>query len=242
VALQRRVEARGGDPLFDLDLLALPRVAAGVAVITVAMGCHAGFLVSLTLHMQEGLGFSALHCGLIFSIYAGGFAAASLTWIRASAAARDRLPVLGLLAMGTALLGVGLVAGGGGWPLVLMAALLFAGGAGHACGFSPLANRLAAAVRPAQAADLSGLIMTASLIGQVVGIAAFVGIYLGAASHGSPQALAITTGAIAAVLLVTAGVAWRALTPKPARGDKTGLHPHGDPDRRTPRGSLGRAP
>jgi MFS family permease len=187
------------------------------------MGCYAGFLVSLTLHLQEGLGFSALHCGLIFSIYAGGFAAASLTWIRASAPARDRLPALGLLTMGMALLGVGLVACGGGWPLALMAALLFAGGAGHACGFSPLANRLAAAVRPAQAADLSGLIMTASLIGQVVGIAVFVGIFLGTTSHGSPQALAITTGAIAAVLLVSAGLARRALTPKPTRGDTTWL-------------------
>jgi hypothetical protein len=70
--------------------------------------------------------------------------------------------------------------------------LLFAGGVGHACGFSPPANRLTAAVRPEQAADLSGLALTASLVGSVLGIAVFVGVYLGAAPHGSAHALAIT--------------------------------------------------
>jgi MFS family permease len=222
-ALERRIAARGGDPLFDLGLLARPRVAAGVAVVVVVVGCYAGFLVTLTLHLQDSLGFSALHCGLIFSIYAGGFATASLTWTRASAAVRDRLPVLGLLAMGTALLTLGLIARGGGWQLAVIAPLLFVAGAGHACGFSPLANGLATAVRPDQAADLSGLIMTASLIGQVLGIATFVGIYLGATPHGSAHALALTTAAVATMLIVSACAAARALAPKPTTGHTTRL-------------------
>lgn len=227
-ALERRLAARGGDPLFDLSLLARPHVAAGIAVIIVVMGCYAGFLVSLTLHLQDGLGFSALHCGLIFSIYAAGFATASLTWTRASAGVRDRLPVLGLVAMGTALLALGLIARGGGWRLATIAPLLFVAGAGHACGFSPLANGLATAVRPSQAADLSGLIMTASLIGQVIGIAAFVGIYLGAAPHGSAHALAITTAVLATTLMVSAGAAARALAPKPAMDAANGLREERD--------------
>jgi len=41
------------------------------------------------------------------------------------------------------------------------------------------------AVREAQAAHLSGLILTASLAGQVIGIAAFVGVYLSAAAQSS---------------------------------------------------------
>jgi hypothetical protein len=85
--------------------------------------------------------------------------------------------------------------------------LLFAAGAGHACGFSPLANRLAGSVRPAQAGDLSGLIMTASLVGQVLGVAAFVGVYLGAAPDGSAHALAVTTVVLAATLTLTAASA-----------------------------------
>jgi MFS family permease len=214
VAVERRVRARDGDPLLDLNILRLPGVAAGVAAVMLVMGSYAGFLLSLTLHLQDGLGFTPLHAGLTFAAYAGGFATASLTWTRAHAAARDRLPVLGPLAMAVAVAGVGLAADGGSWPVAFTTPLLFAGGAGHACGFSPLANRLTAAVRREQAADLSGLIMTASLVGSVLGIAGFVGVYLGAAPHGSAHALAITTEVLAAALAVTAACAFKAIAPR----------------------------
>jgi hypothetical protein len=140
----------------------------------------------------------------------------------------DRLPVLGPLAMGVMLLGVGLIATGGGWPVAFTTPLLFAAGAGHAAGFSPLANRLTEAVLPAQAAALSGLVITASLVGQVLGVAAFAGIYLGAAPHGSAQALAATTGAIAAALVVTAACAYRALAPARAIQFRLSIHERGD--------------
>jgi MFS family permease len=213
VALERRIGRRGRDPLFDLNLFALPSVATGIAVVLLAMACYAGFLVSLTIHLQDGLGFTPLHAGLVFAIYATGFATASLTWTRAGAAARDRLPVAGPLAMGAALLGVGLIGSDGGWPLDAIAPLLFAAGVGHAWGFSPLAARLTTAIQPEQAGQLSGLLLTASLVGQVVGVAAFVGVYFSAAHHGSAQALEETTAVIAAVLAATAACATRAVSP-----------------------------
>jgi predicted MFS family arabinose efflux permease len=228
VRLQRRVLAQRGDPLFDLNVLRLPGVAAGVAAVMLVMGSYEGFLINLAIHLQDGLGFTPLHAGLIFAVYAGGFATASLTWTRASGAARDRLPVLGPLVMGATLLGVGLTAIGGGWPVAITTPLLFAGGAGHAFGFSPLASRLTEAVRPAQAATLSGLVITASFVGQVLGVAAFVGIYLGAAPHGSAQALAETTGAIAAALVATAVCAHRALAPARAAHFRLCSHRTGD--------------
>jgi hypothetical protein len=80
----------------------------------------------------------------------------------------------------------------------------------------PLTNRMAAAVRPVQASDLSGLILTASLIGQVLGVAAFVGIYLDAAPYDAAHALALTTGAIAAALIVTTLCTCAALARHPA--------------------------
>jgi MFS family permease len=212
VATERRVSAQGSDPLFDLDVLALPGVGAGVVAVMLVMGCYSGFLISLTLHLQAGLGFSPLHAGLVFAAYASGFATASLTWTRASERARDRLPVAGPLVMGAALLAVGLVAARGGWPPALTIPLLFAGGVGHACGFSPVAGRLTAAALPAQAADISGLVLTASLVGNVLGVATFAGIYLGAASRGSGDALALTTGVIAFALVCTAAFARRAVT------------------------------
>jgi predicted MFS family arabinose efflux permease len=210
--LERRVRARGRDPLFDLDVLTVPGVAAGVLAVLLVMGCYSGFLLSLTLYLQSGLGFSPLHAGLIFAAYASGFATASLTWTRAGAALRDRLPVAGPLLMGAALLGVGVVASGGGWPLAATTPLLFAGGVGHAMGFSPVANRLTTAALPAQAADISGLVLTASLVGNVLGVATFAGVYLGAAPHGSGHALALTTAVIALALVLTAACELRAVT------------------------------
>jgi MFS family permease len=215
-ALERRVGRHGGDPLLDVQVLRLPGVAAGVTAVMLIMAAYAGFLLSLTLHLQEGLGFTPLHAGLTFAVYAAGFAAASLTWTRLGPVGRSRLPALGPLAMGACVVAVGLLASRGGWPAPLTAPLLLAAGAGHACGFSPLASRLTAAVRPRQAAQLSGLVLTATLVGGVLGVAGFAGVYLGAAPRGSADALALTTGVLAAALVVTAGCALLATRPRPA--------------------------
>jgi MFS family permease len=206
VRLERRIAAGGGDPLFDLDILKLPGVAAGIGAVALVMACYAGFLVSLTLHLQEGLRFSPVEAGLIFAAYASGFATASLTWTRTGATVRDRLPVVGPPAMAAALLAVGLIARGGHWPIALTMPLLVLGGAAHACAFSPLAARLTTAVRPQQASDLSGLVLTASLVGQVLGIAVFVGIYLSAAPQGSARAFVLTTVALAGALVALVGL------------------------------------
>jgi hypothetical protein len=223
VAHERRVSAAGRPPVCDLTVLTLPGVAAGILSVLLIMGCYAGFLLSLTLHLQGSLGFSALHAGLIFAIYASGFAVASLSWTRAGSSRRARLPVFGPLVMGAALLGVGLIDSGGEWRTGATAPLLFAAGSGHALGFSPLANQLTAVTRPAQAASLSGLILTASLIGQAAGVAAFVGVYLSAGSH----ALAITTAAIAAVLVLDATCARAAVAQAAARSPSRPLRATG---------------
>jgi hypothetical protein len=76
-----------------------------------------------------------------------------------------------------------------------------------------LANRLTAAIQPSQAADLSGLILTASLIGQVIGVVGFVGIYLSASAHGSGHALEVTTAMVAATLSLAAAFARTVLAP-----------------------------
>ena len=219
VRLERRIAARDDDPLFDLDVLKLPGVAAGVGAVALVMACYAGFLVSLTLHLQGNLGFSPLQAGLTFAAYASGFATASLTWTRAGATVRGRLPVTGPLVMAAVLLAVGLIARRGAWPVALMTPLLLCGGAAHACAFSPLAARLTTVVRAEQVADLSGLVLTASLVGQVVGVAVFVGVYLSAAPQGSAHAFALTTVALAVALVAVAGGA--CLAQKGIHSDRT---------------------
>jgi Major Facilitator Superfamily len=210
VVHERRLRRRASNPLFDLGLLRTRRVAAGAMSVLLIMSCYAGFLVSLTLYLQGSLGFTPVHAGATFAIYAGGFATASLTWNRAGPAVRARLPTLGPIVMAAALLGIGSSTGEHRWSLALTTPLLFAAGLGHAFGFSPLADRLASAVRQTQAAHLSGLILTASLVGQVVGIAGFVGVYLSAAADGSAHALAVTTWALSCALVLTAAFAFSA--------------------------------
>ncbi len=51
----------------------------------------------------------------------------------------------------------------------------------------------------------------------MIGVTAFVGVYLSAASHGGGHALAITTVLLCAVLLATAACARRALAPARVR-------------------------
>ena len=204
-ALDRRRAHNGADALFDLSMLTLPGVAAGITAVLLVMACYAGFLVSLTLHLQDALRFSPLRAGGTFAVYALGFATASLTWSRLAPERRERLPMIGPLLMGGALLAIGVFTTRAGWPAL---PLLFCGGLGHAFSFSPLASRLTGTIASRQAADLSGLILTASLVGQVVGVAAFVGIYLGRAPHlGSADALRLTTICLFATLLVTSGCA-----------------------------------
>jgi MFS family permease len=200
---------RTADPVLDLALLRAPGVAwAAVAVATI-MGSYAGLLLCLTLHLQDGLGYTPLQAGLTFAIYASGFALASLTWTRAPAALRRRLPALGALGMAAAIAAIGVLARGGAWPALAAAPLLLAAGAGHAVGYAPLGHRLTAAVSPAQVSDVSGLILTAGLIGSVVGTAAFSAIAL--ATGSLPWACA----AIVATLGLTALAAARAASSTP---------------------------
>ena len=56
------------------------------------MGSYAGFLLTLTLHLQGDLGYSAIRAGLTFAVYAAGFATASLTWARLPSPTRYRRP------------------------------------------------------------------------------------------------------------------------------------------------------
>jgi Major Facilitator Superfamily len=230
VRLEHKLSDRNAWPLLDLRLLDLPGVAAGVLAVLLIMACYSGFLIALTLFIQgEPLAFSPLHAGATFAVYASGFATASLTWTRMPARYHDGLPVAGPLVMGVALLAVGLVSAGGPWETAVTTPLLFAGGAGHAWAFSPLASRLTASVGGANAADMSGFILTASLVGQVVGVAAFTGTYLSHASGDPGSALALTTGALAATTILTAACARSAVV----RGGHTAL-------RKTPRASMPR--
>lgn len=175
---ESRLARRGGAPLIRPRVLRHPGIGRAVFRILAVMSVNAGFLFALTLHVQGGLGYSALRAGLSFVPTAAVFGAVSLTWRRWPAAWQRALAPAGftLTAVSVAVVGLAFHGGGDG------GALLYAGyagtGAGLALAFSPTLTGALATVRPEDAADASGLLATVTQLGQLIGVAAFGTLFL----------------------------------------------------------------
>lgn len=103
--------------------------------------------------------------------------------------------------------------GGDGGPALYAAFVVM--GVGLALGFSPTLTRALADVRPKDAADASGVLVTVTQLGQLTGVAAFGTLYLNRldaqGARGSGQALWVCALAlsVAAVAGVAAGLVRR---------------------------------
>jgi MFS family permease len=194
-------ELKATSPLLDLSVLLRPSVRPGLFAACAVMGAYTGFLFTLALYLQNVLAFSPLEAGLTFVPYTVGFATAGLGWTRLPLRARTNLPTIGLLCFATAASALAVLAGDG-WPVLPSIPLLFAAGAGHAAGFSPLVDRITGAVGPAQASSVSALTNTGTLLSNVLAIALFGGVYLSA-----PGTLTHVTVPLAALLVLAAAIA-----------------------------------
>ena len=188
--VERLVAARGGQPILPRALLAAPGVATGIGSMCTLMLIFGGWLFVLTLHLQDGLGYSALRSGLTFVPAALAFALVSLNWRRVPAAAHHILIVGGFVLNGGALLSLGLLLRDGGTGGALTYLLAAISGGGMAAGFGPLMTRVLSRVPVAIAADASGVIVTVNQLGIVGGVATFGTLYLNLAGHLHASALA----------------------------------------------------
>jgi MFS family permease len=189
----RRTFARGGTPVADVRLLAAPRFGLGMASTTAVMVAYGGFLFTLTLHLQEGLGDSPLRAGLTFAPYAVGFALTSLTVPALAPALGRRLAPAGLALSAAGYVGLGVVAGDGTWSDAAALPLLLLAGAGFGAGYSQVITRSIAGVPMAQAHDASGLFNTINMLGFALGVATLGSAFLSGASM---EAVAIACGAL----------------------------------------------
>ena len=212
--IERRVAAAGGTPLIPGRVLEVPGIPVAIAALFTVMTIFSGFFVTLALHLQDGLGYSALRAGLTFAPTAAAFALVSLNWRRLPARRHGALIVAGFVAFGLAMAALAalLHAGGtGGVGLYLIGAL---GGAGMAAAFSPLMTRVLLRVPVELAADATGVVVTVNQLGLLVGVATFGTLYLnlagrlpghaafGAFRHASAHAEATTFLALAALAAV----------------------------------------
>jgi MFS family permease len=215
VAMERRIADRGGDPLLNLAVLRAPGLVPGLAAVAVLMITYGGFLFSFALHLQAGLGDSALRAGLTFAPCALVFGVCGYFWRRLPVSWHPLLPPLGcLVAVGGYLAVASVLRSGGTGGAALQAALIVTTAA-LAFGFSPLVTHALVRVPLRHAADASGLLTTTIQLGQAVGVATFGSLFLTLDAHGgasvaavSGHALAVTMSWLAAVMLlgVAAGI------------------------------------
>ena len=214
---ERRVAAAGGTPLIPGRVLRVPGVPVAIAALFTVMTIFSGFFFTLALHLQDGLGYSALRAGLTFAPTAAAFALVSLNWRRLPARYHEQLPMAGFVVTGASLVWAGLLlhsgGAGGTWLYVALAVT----GGGMAGAFGALMGRVLSRVPVAIAADASGVIVTVNQLGIVVGIAAFGSLYLNLAGKlpaavSAHQLSAFTLSSGHAYLAVSAALAALAVT------------------------------
>jgi MFS family permease len=208
VLVERRIADRGGDPLLNLAVLRAPGLVPGLAAVAVLMITYGGFLFSFALHLQAGLGDSALRAGLTFAPCAVVFGLCGYFWRRLPSGLHHLLAPLGsLVAVGGYAWVAFVLHSGGRGGLGLQLALVVTGAA-LALGFSPLVTHALVGVPLPQAADASGLLTTTIQLGQAIGVATFGSLFLTLDSARGPvasgHALAVTFGWLAAAMVLGA--------------------------------------
>jgi len=178
----------------------------------VVMTVFGGFFFSFALHLQDGLGDSALRAGLTFAPSAAAFGLVSLNWRRLPQAMHGAVIVAGFVtvAISMVLLALLLRGGGDGGVGIYFVAMLV--GIGMAAAFSPLMTRVLLRVPVELAADATGVVVTVNQLGIVVGVATFGTLYLNLAGHlpAGASALAfrhVSAHAEATTFLALAGLA-----------------------------------
>ena len=208
VLIERRVAARGGDPLLNLAVLRAPALPSGLVTLAATQIAYGGLLFAYTLHLQAGLGESALRAGLSYLPFAAVFGLAGYNWRRLPAAARRVLVPAGLTVgiLAYLALAAGLHAGITALTWTGLAAV----GLGLGLSVSPLLTQSLTHVPAARAADASGLLTTTVQLGQLLGVAAIGSVYLSRAGSapgsgsGSGHAAASAAAASAAAMSGTA--------------------------------------
>jgi EmrB/QacA subfamily drug resistance transporter len=197
---------RGGSPLVDLALFRERSFSGGLITQLCFWAGQASFFVVLALYLQQGRGLRPLPAGLVFTILAAAYLAASTAAPRL-AARHGRAVILGgalILGCGHLLL-LGAVAevGVGGSLAALAPGLLLVGG-GMGLVLAPLAGTILRTLEPERAGAASGMLTTVQNVGNALGVALTGVIFYGALHSGYPHAFELTAAALA---LLQVGVA-----------------------------------
>jgi EmrB/QacA subfamily drug resistance transporter len=229
VMLERRVAGRKGDPLVNLSVLRAPGLGPALLTLACMQIAYGGFLFAFTLHLQAGLGYSALRAGFTYLPMGVAFGLAGFYWRKLAERVHAALTPVGLGLCALGYLGIAVATGqtpNGGAALWIALVVL---GIGMGLSASPLLTQALVYVPAPAAADASGLLTTTMQLGQVLGVAALGTVFLSLrehrghavnAFHSSAAALSATAGWLVALSLcgaVTAVFLMRAVLRAQAR-------------------------
>jgi predicted MFS family arabinose efflux permease len=177
-----RMTARGGSPLLDLGLLAIPSFRRGVLVGTLFF-FTTSFYVLFAIYEQEGYGTDPLFTGLAILPYGIGLFVGPLV-TAPLARLRPWLLTIGMAIqiVGYAAVAAVILAGYDQWPVVL--AVLLAG-FGQGIAYPRLFNTTLGDVAPHQAGVAAGVLTSALQIGAAISVAGIGSLFFTVLGDGS---------------------------------------------------------
>jgi EmrB/QacA subfamily drug resistance transporter len=216
VLYERRLRNRGRAPLVDPSLFSGRTFSAGLTA-QLGLWCgQASFFLVLALYLQDGRGLSPLRSGLVFTILAGAYLAASLRAPALTMHYGRRLVAVGavVLALGHASLLAAVEAIGSGGNVLDLAPGLLLVGAGMGLCITPLTTTVLASIDPQRAGAVSGTLSTMQQLGNSLGVAITGLIYFDTLHGGVPHAFELSVAELAVLLVGVAALS--RLLPRPA--------------------------
>jgi EmrB/QacA subfamily drug resistance transporter len=196
---------RASNPLIDPAIFRDRAVSAGLFTQIFFWSGQAAFFLVFALYLQVGRGLDALQAGLVFTIMAASYLAASAKAPALTERHGGRLVAIGglLLAAGHVALAVAV-----GDPLGALAPGLILVGAGMGLCITPLTTIVMsiATTMPEHAGGASGALNTVQQVGNALGVAITGVIFFGAADQGYDHAFQVSVLQLAGLGVLVAAL------------------------------------
>jgi EmrB/QacA subfamily drug resistance transporter len=177
---------------------------------------QASYFLVLALWLQVGQGLSALEAGLVFSVLAAAYLAASMRAAALLARFGRSVVVAGALALAAGHLATVVALAEDAGIAGVVPGLVLAGTGMGLC-LAPITATVLASVDPQRAGAVGGLMSTLQQVGNSVGVAVVGLVFFGTAGSGYDRAFGLSSLLLAVLLVAVAGCAAR-LPGRPAAG------------------------
>jgi predicted MFS family arabinose efflux permease len=193
---------RKRDPLIERGLLSNRTYLSGIAVVLSFFGAFGGLLLCVSLFVQLGEGFSAIHAGLTLTPMVVGMVLGMVGSVRFVATLGRHLLHIGVVTVAAGTVALALTMTGahhaGTWDLVPSLALV---GAGAGVSIGQLFDIILASVGDNEVGSASGVLEAVQQLSTALGVAVLGTIFFSAFGHHlPPDALQITAWACLAPL------------------------------------------